>query len=175
MLQREGRRGGLWFGDGEDPGCSEGSVLGVCRLYCSQVWTEALKQAGLDASFDLWKTEHVLYPPTIREDANPSSEVRDFLEEVEAASSSIALTITSLEVLAKESSPSEAAGMDEGQDPDAPKETIGSIGVALVSHVEGPVIVVEPLQSVPLGEGSKDPKNSPAQLSEEGVEAKSKE
>ena len=117
----------------------------------------------------------MLYPPTIREDANPSSEVRDFSEEVEAASSSIALTITSLEVLAKESSPSEAAGMDEGQDPDAPKETIGSIGDALVSHVEGPVIVVEPLQSVPLSEGSKDPKISPDQLSDEGVEAKSKE
>ena len=76
---------------------------------------------------------------------------------------------------AKESGPSGAAGTDEGQDPDAPKETVGSIGDAPVSHVEGPVIVIEPLQSVPLSEGSKDPENSPAQLSEEGVEAKSKE
>ena len=28
-------------------------VLGVCRLYCSQVWNEALKQAGVDASSNL--------------------------------------------------------------------------------------------------------------------------
>ena len=62
---------------------------------------------------------------------------------------------------AKESGPSGAAGTDEGQDPDAPKETVGSIGDTPVSHVEGPVIVVKPLQSVPLGEGSKDPKISP--------------
>ena len=54
-------------------------VPGVCRLYCSQVWNEALKQAGVDASSNLWKAECVFYPPTIREDANPSSEVRDAL------------------------------------------------------------------------------------------------
>ena len=54
-------------------------------------------------------------------------------------------------------------------------ESVGSIGDDPVSHVEGSVIVVEPLQSVPLGEGSKDPEISLAQLSEEGVEAKSKE
>ena len=75
----------------------------------------------------------------------------------------------------KESGPSRVARIDEGQDPDAPKETIGSVGDAPVSYVEGPVIVIEPLQSVPLGEGSKDPENSPTQLSEERVEAKSKE
>ena len=28
-------------------------ILGVCRLYCSQVWNEALKQAGVEASSDL--------------------------------------------------------------------------------------------------------------------------
>ena len=52
-------------------------VPGVCRLYCSQVWNEALKRAGVDASSDLWKAEFVFYPPAIREDATPSSEVRD--------------------------------------------------------------------------------------------------
>ena len=29
-------------------------IPGVCRLYCSQVWNEALKQAGVEASSDLW-------------------------------------------------------------------------------------------------------------------------
>ena len=37
-------------------------VPGVCRLYCSQVWNEALKRAGVDASSDLWKAECVFYP-----------------------------------------------------------------------------------------------------------------
>ena len=37
-------------------------IPGVCRLYCSQVWDEALKQVGVEASFDLWKAETVFYP-----------------------------------------------------------------------------------------------------------------
>ena len=118
----------------------------VCKLYCSQVWNKALKQAEVDASSDLWKAEHVFNPLAIREDATPSSEVRVAPKEVEATSPGAALAITSPEVPAKESGPSGVVGTDEGQDPDAPKETIGSIGDALVSHVEGPVIVVEPLQ-----------------------------
>ena len=28
-------------------------IPGVCRLYCSQVWNEALKRAGVEASSDL--------------------------------------------------------------------------------------------------------------------------
>ena len=147
----------------------------MCRLYYSQVWNEALKQARVEALTDLWKAERVYYPPAIKEDATPSFEVRDALKEVEVASLSAALAITSPEVPAKESGPSGAAGTDDGQDPDAPKETVGFVGDASVSHVEGPVIVVKPLQSIPLGEGSKDPEISPVQLSREGVEAKLKE
>ena len=48
-------------------------VLGVYRLYYSQVWNEALKQAGVEASSDLWKVENVYYPPAIREVAPSSS------------------------------------------------------------------------------------------------------
>ena len=117
----------------------------------------------------------MFYPPAIREDATPSSKVWDAPEEVEVASSGAALVITSPEVPAKESGPSGVAGTDEGQNPNTPKETVGSIGDDLVSHIEGPVIVVEALQSVPLGEGSKDPEISLAQPSQEGVKDKSKE
>ena len=136
-------------------------VPGVCKLYCSQVWNEALKQAGVDALSDLWKADHVFYPLAIRKDTTPSSEVRDAPKEVKAASPGSTLAITSPEVLAKESGPSGAVGMDEGQDPDAPKETVRSAGDASVFHVEGPIIIVEPLQSIPLSEGSKDPEISP--------------
>ena len=117
----------------------------------------------------------MFYPPAIREDTTPSFEVRDAPEEVEVASPGTALVITSPEVPAKESGPSKAARTNEGQNPNTPKETVGSVGDDPVSYVEGSVIVVEPLQSVPLGEGSKDPKISPAHPSEKGVEAKSKE
>ena len=63
-------------------------VPGVCRLYCSQVWNEALKRAGVDASSDLWKAECVFYPPAIKEVATPSSEVWDAPERIEVTSPS---------------------------------------------------------------------------------------
>ena len=47
-------------------------IPGVCRLYCSQVWDEALKRAGVEASSDLWKAESVFYPPAICETASAS-------------------------------------------------------------------------------------------------------
>ena len=37
-------------------------VPGVCRLYCSQVWVEALNQAGVEASSELRRAENVYYP-----------------------------------------------------------------------------------------------------------------
>ena len=45
----------------------------VCRLYCSQVWEEALKRAGVKASSDLWKAENIFYPTAIREATSTSS------------------------------------------------------------------------------------------------------
>ena len=101
-------------GMAETEAALKAQVPGVCRLYCSQVWNEALKQAGVDASSNLWKVECVFYPPAIREDAAPSSEVRDAPEKVEVVSPSAALERTSPKVPAKESGPSGEAGTDEG-------------------------------------------------------------
>ena len=105
----------------------------------------------------------------------PSSEVRDAPKEVEVTGPGVALALTSSKEPAKESDHSGVAETNEGQNPDAPQETIGSIGDTPISHAEGLVLLVEPLQSVPLGEGSKDLETSPAQLSKVGVEATSKE
>ena len=74
---------------------------------------------------------------------------------------------------AKGSGPSGKAGADESQDPAGPKEAAGSVSGGPVSHTEGPVIAAEPLQSVPLAKGSKDPEVSLAQPSLEGIEDKS--
>ena len=82
-------------GVAETEAALKAQVPGVCRLCCSQVWNEALKQAGVDASSNLWKAECVFYPPAIREDTTPSSEVRDASEGVEVASTSAAPEIIS--------------------------------------------------------------------------------
>ena len=115
------------------------------------------------------------YPPAIKEDAFSSSEAQDAPRQTEAAGPDAALAIISFKELAEESGPSGAAEMDKGQNPNASQETIGSIGDALVSIAEGPVLLVKLLQSVPLGKGFKDLETSPAQLSETGAEARSKE
>ena len=57
------------LGVAETQATLKAQVPRVCRLYCSQVWNEALKQVGVEASSDLWKAEHVYYPPAIRENA----------------------------------------------------------------------------------------------------------
>ena len=65
--------------DGYNAGVAETQAIlkaqipGVCRLYCSQVWEKALKQAGVDASFDLWKAENIFYPTAIRETISSNS------------------------------------------------------------------------------------------------------
>ena len=46
-------------------------VPGLCRLYYSQVWNKAFKQAGVEASSDQWMAERVYYPLAIKEDAPP--------------------------------------------------------------------------------------------------------
>ena len=145
-------------------------VPGVCRLYCSQIWNEAIKQASVDTSSNLWKAECVFYPS-----ATPSSEVRDAPKGVKVASPNAAPEIISPQVLAKESGPSGMAGANEGQGPNAPKEIVGSVSGDLVSYIEGPVIVVETLQSVPLAEGSRDLETFPAQPSLERIKDKSTE
>ena len=149
-------------GVAETEAALKAQVPGVCRLYYSLVWTKALKRAGVDASSDLWKVECMFYSPAIREDATPSSEVRDALERIEVTSPSATQETISPQVPAKGSDPSGTAGADESQDPTGPKEAAGSVSGGPVSHTKGSVIAAEPFQSVPIAEGSKDPEISPA-------------
>ena len=43
------------MGVAETQATLKAQVPGVCRLYCSQVWNEALKQARVEVSSDLWR------------------------------------------------------------------------------------------------------------------------
>ena len=65
---------GYEAGVAETQALLKAQIPGVCRLYCFQVWDEALKQAGVEASSDLWKAKSVFYPPAIRETASANSE-----------------------------------------------------------------------------------------------------
>ena len=130
---------------------------GVCRLYCFQVWNEALKQAGVEASSDLWKVENVYYPPAIRETAPASSKVEVAPEEAEATQSEAALAITAHNEPAEEG---ELPGVTETHgslNPEAPQEAAEFTVGAQASHVEEPALLVQPLQTVPSGDISKSP------------------
>ena len=162
------------LGVAETQATLKAQVPGVCRLYCSQVWNKALKQAGNDASSDLWKVENVYYPPTIQETTLSSSEAKNAPEEAKAARPKAALAITGPDEPARESELSGAAKSNEILNPKAPQKTVESIADAQAPHVEELAFLVEPLQAVPPGEGSKDLETASTQLSKEGIKTKPK-
>ena len=147
---------------------------GICRLYYFQVWNEALKQAGVEASSDLWKLDNVYYPPAIRETALSSFEAKDALEEAESVGPEAALTITAPDEPARENELSGVVETNEGLNPEAPQKTVESATDAQALHAEESALLVEPLQTVPSGEGSKDPETASTQLSKEGIKTKPK-
>lgn len=73
------------LGVAETQATLKAQVPGVCRLYCSQAWNEALKQAEVEALSDLWKVGNVYYPLAIRETASVSSKAESALEKAEVA------------------------------------------------------------------------------------------
>ena len=108
------------LGVAETQATLKAQVPRVCRLYYSQVWNEALKQAGVVASFDLWKVENVYYPPAIRETAPSSSEARDVPKEAKAAGLKVDVATTALDEPAKESEPFGVAETNKGLNPGTP-------------------------------------------------------
>ena len=146
----------------------------VCRLYYSQVWNEALKQAGVEASSNLWKVENVYYPPAIRETAPYSSEAKGAFMEAEAAEPEAALAIIAPDEPARESELFGATETNEGLNPKVPQKTAESTADAQALHAEESALLVEPLQIVPPSKGSKDPETASTQLSKEGIKTKLK-
>ena len=118
--------------------------------------------------------ENVYYPPAIRETAPSSSEAGGVLEEAEAARTVVAMATTAPDEPAKESEPSGATEIGEGLSLEAPLRATESTAKAQAPHAEEPALLVEPLQAIPLGEGSKDLEITSAQLSEDGDKTKSK-
>ena len=162
------------LGVAETQATLKAQVLGVCRLYCSQVWNETLKQAGVEASFDLWKVENVYYPSAIQETAPVSFEAKGALEEAETARPKVALAITTLDEPAEESELPRAIETHGSLNPEAPQEAAESTAGAQAPHAVELALLVQPLQTIPLGDASKGPEVTPAQLPKEGVKIKLK-
>lgn len=101
-------------------------VPGVCRLYCSQTWNEALKQAGVEASSDLWKAEHVYYPSAIREVVPSNSEAEVAPEEVGTTPNEAVLAIATSDEPAKEAEPARVTKTDKGPNKEAPQDATKS-------------------------------------------------
>ena len=146
----------------------------VCRLYCSLFWNEVLKQAGVEASSNLWKVEKVYYPPAIRETTPANSEAESALEEAETARPEAALAVTT------PNEPAEGGGLPGATEahgslnPEAPQEAAESTAGAQASHAEEPALLVQSLQIVPPADVSKGLEVTPAQLPKEGVKIKLK-
>ena len=120
-------------------------IPGVCRLYCSQVWEEALKRAGVDASSDLRKAENIFYPTAIREAASTNSEVvSDQHERGVTQSKAVQVGAFPGEAL-KGGELQDVIEAPEHMDPDVPKGDAESVVDAQIPHAEEPAILAQPL------------------------------
>ena len=117
-------------------------IPGVCRLYCSQVWEEALKRVRVEASSDLWKAESVFYPPAIRETASPSSEAMSTPQETEAAQLEAAQIIVTPGESTKGGEPHAAIEAPGGLNLEMPQVVALSAVSAQISCAEKPAIFV---------------------------------
>ena len=143
-------------------------IPGVCRLYCSQVWNEALKRAGVEALSDLWKAESIYYPPAIRETASTNSKAVSTPEEAEAARPEAAQPIVIPDELTEGGETHKATKTPGGLDPKTPQEVATSSVSGQISGVEEPTLFVQPLQVIPFTDVSKGTEDNSAQPSQEG-------
>ena len=118
--------------------------------------------------------DNVYYPPAIRETAPSSFEAKDAPEKAEFTGLEVALAITAFNEPARESELSGAAETNEGLNLKAHQKTLEFATDAQALHAEESALLVEPLQTVRPGEGSKDPETASTQLSKEGIKTKPK-
>ena len=143
-------------------------IPGVCRLYCSQVWEEALKRVGVDASSDLWKVESIFYPPAIRETACACFEAISDQHEVGVTQSEATQVIVPPGELIEGGEPHDVTKALGGMNPEMPKEGAKPTISTLIPDTKEPTILVQPLQAIPLTEIPKSIETDPTQPSQEG-------
>ena len=159
---------GYETGVAETQASFKAQIPGVCRLYCSQVWEEALKQDGVEVSSDLWKAESIFYPPAIRGTAFASSEAMSDPHETGVAQSEVAQIIVPPGELTEGGEPHAATEAPGGLNPEMPQEVTLSIVGAQISCAKKPTIFVQPLQAIPLTNVLQGTDADPAKPSQEG-------
>nr|XP_023896600.1 eukaryotic translation initiation factor 5B-like [Quercus suber] len=120
-------------------------------------------QAGVEASSDLWKVENVYYPSAFRESGRPSSEAGTSLEVAEAGHPNTAPTSTAPDEPAEEAEPSGGVETEKDLDQEAPQDAAKPSTEAQAPHAKETALSVEPFQTVPPSESSKDFETAPAQ------------
>ena len=136
--------------DGYNAGVAETQAIlkaqipGVCRLYYSQVWEEALKRAGVNVSSDLWKAENIFYPTAICEATSSSSVAKDDqLEEGVAQSEDLQVGGSPSQTL-KEGELQDVKETSQHTDPEAPKEVGEPVVGSQMSSAEEPATLAQP-------------------------------
>ena len=65
MERDEAEQHGYDVGVAETEDALTVEVPAVCRAYCTQTWEEVLNRVGIDASFELRKSENIIFPPAL--------------------------------------------------------------------------------------------------------------
>ena len=65
MERDEAEQHGYDVGVAETEDALTAEVPAVCRAYCTQTWEEVLNRVGIDVSFDLRKSENIIFPPAL--------------------------------------------------------------------------------------------------------------
>ncbi|XP_023905036.2 uncharacterized protein LOC112016784 [Quercus suber] len=97
-------------------------VPGVCRRYCSETWSEALKQARVEVSSDLCKEESVYYPLVICETAPDGSEAEEAAVETAATPGEGASDAGVTGEPVQGSNPPVVVELSDGSNEDAPQQ-----------------------------------------------------
>ena len=160
---------GYNMGVAETQATLKAQIPGVCRFYCSQVWEEALKRAGVDASSDLWKAENIFYPTAIREATSSNSVATGDQPEEGVTQSEDLQTSDSPGKMLKEGESQDVIEISQHTDPEAPKETTEPVVGSRMPSAQEPTTLVQPPLAIPLAVVPKSTDTDPVQPSPEGT------
>ncbi|XP_030924886.1 uncharacterized protein LOC115951901 [Quercus lobata] len=135
----------------------------------NHVWEEALKQARVDASSNLWKAESIFYPAAIREVSSTNSVATDDQPEEEVTPLEDSQASGSASKAPKEGELQEVAARSQHTDPEAPKEVSEPVVGIQVPSTEEPTTLAQPPQAIPLAVVPQSTGAGPVQPPPEGT------
>ena len=128
-----------------------------------------MKQAGVDASSDLWKAESIFYPAAIREATSTSSVATDDQPEEEVTPSEDLQASGPFSKAPKEGELQDVIVISQHMDLEAPKEVTEPVVGIQMSSTEEPATLAQPPQAIPLTVVPQSISADPVQPSPEGT------